>query len=971
MNGYTLREQRYIKEANAQGYIYTHDKTGAKVIHLANDDSNKCFMISFPTKPENSTGVAHIIEHSVLAGSEKYPLKDPFFELIKGSMNTFLNAMTAPDFTMYPFASTNEKDFMNILDVYLDAVFHPTLYKKVNTFRQEGWHYEINENDELIINGIVYNEMRGAMSSPDRVLYQQLLTALYDNCYQYNAGGDPAVIPELTHEAFCAFHSKHYHPTNATIFLYGDVDAENILTTIDKNYLSKFDRIDPITPVEPTKPFASPVALTDYYPVATEAETDHACMLGEGFVCCGTEDVITSTALSLLATALFATEASPVRRAILQSGLCGDIEAEYESAMCQGMLALSIKGADESNLEAIENLIDSTLADVYETGIDKDILRGCLNRLEFNLREEHDGIPRGLLLGMQIATDAMYNEDYFASTCYDTILSTLREKIDGWYFEELIDRYIIGNPHRAVIRLLPKVGLAQERDKALAERLAAYKATLTDEQIEQIKNDAEELKRLQMTPDSPEVLELIPTLERDDVKDGPVRIDASEISFGDIPGLYCDVASNGICYLNLIFDANCLTEEDLHYAGLLTDIIGKVSTTENDFGTLTKNIMLHTGGVSFSCSASGRFGDPTVCNRLAKFSAKVLTSELEPAIKLFAEILSSSKYDNKNRVGELIGTLVAQNQAMLMYRGNAIAIERLASYFSKQSWINQNISGLEYIKWLSTAYAQYDEISDKILAGVQRVAEKLFCSANLTVAVTGGETELEKVREYIPILTNALPAGEKICAEIDFNENALNEGISTASDSQYVAQGYNFGKLGYEFSGKMAVLRTMLSTGYLLQRVRIVGGAYGCHFLLQPNGTCVFCSYRDPNLAATYNVYKEAYDYLSTFEASDREMLKYIIGTLSSMDDPEAPGGTAERAVSDYFTGINSAMRAKWREEALTTTVDDIHAMADIIKAVVEKNYLCVFGGAEKIQTEGSMLSATITPNAEPDKYSF
>ncbi len=970
MNGYTLHSQRYIAEANAQGYIYTHDKTGAKLVHLANDDSNKCFMISFPTKPENSTGVAHIIEHSVLAGSEKYPLKDPFFELIKGSMNTFLNAMTAPDFTMYPFASTNEKDFMNILDVYLDAVFHPTIYKKVNTFRQEGWHYEINENDELIINGIVYNEMRGAMSSPDRVLYQQLLTALFDNCYQYNAGGDPAVIPELTHDAFCAFHSKHYHPTNATIFLYGDVDAEKVMGAVD-DVLSKFDRIEAITPVEPTKAFAAPVAITDYYPVASEEETAHACMLGEGFVCCGAEDVVTGTALSLLSTALFSTEASPVRRALLQSGLCGDIEAEYEATMCQGMLALFIKGADEENLGAIEELIDSTLADVYEAGIDKDILRGCLNRLEFNLREEHDGIPRGLLLGMQIATDAMYNEDYFASTCYDATLKELREKIDSWYFEELIDRYLLGNAHRAIIRLLPKAGLAQERDKALAERLAAYKATLSAEQIEQIKTEAEELKRLQMTPDAPEVLELIPILEREDVNEGPTRIDAQETTFGDIPGLYCDVASNGICYLNLIFDASCLTEEDLHYAGLLSDVLGKVSTKDHDFGYLAKSIMLHTGGLSFSCSASGKFGEPDSCNRLAKLSAKVLTSELEPAMQLIAEIISSSKFDNKNRIGELVGTLVAQNQAMMMYRGNAIAMERLVSYFSKQGMINQKISGLDHTKWLNTAAARLDDVCDNIIAGLQRVAEKLFCTANLTVAVTGGAAELEKVREYLPIITSAIPAGEKVTAEIEFTENALNEGIATASDSQYVAQGYSFAKLGYEFSGKLAVLRTMLSTGYLLQRVRIVGGAYGCHFLIQPTGNCVICSYRDPNLAATYNVFSEASDYLAGYEASERELLKYIIGTLSSMDDPEAPGGTAERAVSDYFAGINSAMRAKWREEALNTTIDDIHAMADIMKAVIDKNCLCVFGGAEKIQTEGTMLSATVTPAAEPEKYSF
>lgn len=970
MKGFTLHEQRFIAEANAQGFVYTHDKTGAKLIHLANDDNNKCFMISFPTKPEDSTGVAHIIEHSVLAGSEKYPLKDPFFELVKGSMNTFLNAMTAPDFTMYPFASTNEKDFMNILDVYLDAVFHPTLYRKVETFRQEGWHYEINENDELIVNGIVYNEMRGAMSSPDRVLYQQMLTALFDNCYQYNAGGDPAVIPELTHEAFCAFHSKHYHPSNATIFLYGDVDAEKVMSELDDK-LSEFERIDQITPIEPTKAFSAPVTVTEYYPVNSEEETAHACMLGEGFVCCGAEDVVTSTAIAILATALFATEASPVRRALLQSGLCSDVDLEYDDSMCQNMLALMVKGADEENLEAIEELIDSTLADVYEAGIDKDILRGCLNRLEFSLREEHDGIPRGLLLGMKAATDAMYNDDCFASMCYESTLKTLRDNLDSWYFEELIDRYLLGNAHRANIHMLPRVGLAQERDKALADRLAAYKATLTDEQIEQIKTQAEELKRLQMAEDTPETLALIPVLERDDVKEGPTFIDAQPTSFGDIPGLYCNVSSNGICYLKLIFDADCLTEEDLHYAGLLSDIIGKVNTNEQDFGTIAKKTMLYTGGLSFGCSAAGKMGDASACNCTAKLSAKVLTSELEPAIKLIAEILSSSRYDNKNRISELVGTLVAQNQAMLMYRGNSIAMERVLSYFSKTGMINQKIGGLDHIKWLNTAAADIDNVCGNIIAGIERVAKKLFCKANLTVAVTGGEAELEKVREYLPILTDALPEGEKVTAEIEFTEQPLNEGIATVSDSQYVAQGYNIAKLGYEFSGKLAVLRTMLSTGYLLQRVRIVGGAYGCHFLLQPTGSCIFCSYRDPNLAATYNVFKESPDFVRGYEGSERELLKYIIGTLSSMDTPEAPSGTADRAVSDYYLGITSEMRAKWREEALNTTIDDLHDMADMLKAVIDKNCLCVFGGTEKIQNEGSMLSATVTPAAEPDKYTF
>lgn len=965
MTGYTLLEKRFISEVGAEGSIYTHDKTGARVIHLACSDPNKCFMISFPTIPQDSTGVAHIIEHSVLAGSEKYPLRDPFFELVKGSLNTFLNAFTGADSTMYPFASTNEKDFMNLLDVYLDAVFHPTLYTKEEIFRQEGWHYEINDGGELIINGIVYNEMRGAMSSPDRVVGQKLLAMQFDNCYQYNSGGDPEVIPTLTHEALCEFHRKHYHPSNAVIFLYGDIDAEKVLTFINENYLSGFTRQEPVAPIVPTKAFSEPARAVDYYPVTTEEEEADAAIFAESYVCCGAEDVLTSTALSVLVAALFDTEASPVRRALLESGLCSDVEADFDGTSMQTMLMLDVKGTSAENHAEIERLIAETLADVCRKGIDKELLTGCLNVREFYLREEHDGLPRGLLLGLTMNTDAFFGDDYFASVSYDATLKELRERISTDYYERLLEKYIISNTHSAILSLLPKAGLAQERDRALAERLAAYKTSLTDEEIEKIRNDAETLKRHQTEPEPPELLAKIPLLSLEDVGEASARCEAENCTFAGLNGLRIDTQTNGICYLNLLFDAGCLADEDLHYAGLLCEIFGRINTSEHGFTDLSKLALLHTGGIDLSVSAMTKQEQPEVIVKTARLSVKALTSELEPAIKLISELLTKTEFTGKAHLRELLSATVVQNRSELMYAGHLTAINRLNSYCTPAGYICEQISGLAQMKWLETALVRFDEVSDSIIAGLQRVYEKLFCRANLTAAVTGGDNEFDTAEKFLSVLAEALPEGRKYYVENSFTFNPLNEGIASASDSQYVAQGFNFKALGYEYNGHFDVLRTILGTDYLTQRVRIVGGAYGCFALIRSGGMFQFCSYRDPNLAATFDVFASVPEFLRGFDASDRDMLKFILGTLSGTDAPEAPAAAAKRAVADWLSGTTQAMRLKWRSEIIGTTARDIRAFADLTEKILAKDCRCVFGGAEKINSEGTMLKTIINTGAD------
>lgn len=971
MKAYSLLEKRFIKEADAWGYVYIHNKTQAKLIHLECADSNKCFMAAFPTLPENSTGVAHIIEHSVLAGSEKYPLKDPFFELVKGSMNTFLNAFTAPDCTMYPFASTNEKDFMNMLDVYLDAVFHPTLYTKKETFLQEGWHYEINDDGELIINGIVYNEMRGAMSNPDRVLYQQLLSALFDNCYQYNSGGDPAIIPELTYEDFCAFHQKHYHPSNAVFYLYGDMDAEKVMSYIDENCLSGFDFRELISPIIPTAAFDAPIYADGKYPVNTADEAEHAAMLGKGYVLCSPDNVKDSTALSVLSNALFNTEASPVRRVLMQSGLCRDVDVDCDTSIKQGLLAITVKGADADNLDEINTLIDKTLAEICKEGLDKELLTGCLNIREFYLREEHGGMPRGLILGMNVISDTVFGSDSFAGISYDSVLTELREKINSDYYEQLIDKYLINNPHSAVVRLLPEIGLAKKRDNALAEHLKKFKSTLSDKAVAEIKNTAEKLKAMQMTPDSPELLELIPLLSIEDVGDAPARCRAEEVMFDDVNGLFCNVRSNGICYLDLIFDADCLDDSDLHYAGLLTDILGKVSTAKYSFSEISKQTMLHTGGISFSCGAGATYGQPDACQKRFTISSKILLSELEPALALLCEIINNSIISDKERLHELLGTISSGNRSMIMAAGHSIALNRLISYFSHAGAVGEQTSGLDHIKWTDAALLRFDEVSDNIIAGLERTARKLFCKANLTVSVGGSPTELENLCNHLPLLLSAIPQGEKIKAESSIVPAVLNEGIAAASDAQYVGIGYSLAKLGYAYNGSLAVTRTLLSTEYLIQRVRIVGGAYGCFCLIRPLGSCVFLSYRDPNLAATYDIFDSVADYLANIDISERDLLKFIIGTLRDFDSPMAPAEAARAAALDYFCGITPEMRLQWRNEAVNTTVDDIRCTAEPIKAMLDQGCRCVFGGSEKLEKEGTMLKSIITTSTEANKFSF
>ena len=958
---YKVIEQREIKDLNSMSYLLEHKKTGARVALLSNDDDNKVFYIGFRTPPTDSTGVPHIIEHSVLCGSKEFPVKDPFVELVKGSLNTFLNAMTYSDKTVYPVASCNDKDFQNLMHVYLDAVFYPNIYKEEKIFRQEGWHYEMESADApLTLNGVVYNEMKGAFSSPDDVHDREVLNSLYpDTAYGVESGGDPKVIPELTYEGFLDFHSKYYHPSNSYIYLYGDMDMAEKLIWLDEQYLSKFDHIEIDSAVTLQKPFEQPVTICRDYPIMEGESLKDNTYLSYNAVVGTSLDKELYYAMQIIDYAICSAAGAPLKLALIHKNIGTEVYSVYENGIYQPYFSIVAKNANDSQKGEFIATIEEELAKIVKEGLDKKALLAGLNYYEFKYREADFGsYPKGLMYGLQMFDSWLY-DDYMAFDMIEAndVFKSLRKKIDTDYYEQLIDKYLIHNNHKSILVVSPKEGLTAKEEKELADKLQAYKETLSEKEIQKIVEDTHALHAYQDAEELPEDLAKIPMLTREDMKKEAEDFVNEVREIGDTKVLFHNIYTNGIGYIRLIFDASDIPADLFAYVGILKNVLGYADTKNYSYGELFNETNIHTGGIYTTVSTYVNAQNLDEYKLTFEVKTKAMYEELKNAFALLSEIMTTSKLEDESRLLEIVAEMKSRMQGNMTSAGHSLAAIRAMSYFSETAAVSEMVSGIPCLRLLEKIEADFEGNKKELIEKLSELARCIFRPENLLVDYTASEEGYEQIKELVPILRASLftqpVRKETFCIALD----KKNEGFETSAQIQYVGRAGNYrldGKLPY--TGALRVLKVIMGYEYLWTNVRVKGGAYGCMCNFGKSGDSYFVSYRDPNLKKTMEIFEKTGEYLRGFTADERTMTKYIIGAISDLDIPMNPSAKGSRSSSAYLTNQSFEEVQKERDELLACTQEDIRALADYMDAVMRNEAICVVGNGQAIEDNKDMF---------------
>ena len=960
LHGFKVQKISDVMEVSAKTYEFEHIKTGAKLLYIDAKDDNKVFYIAFRTPPKDDTGVTHIIEHSVLCGSKKYPLKEPFVELVKGSLNTFLNAMTYPDKTVYPVASRNAKDFRNLQDVYLDAVFYPTMIDTPEILMQEGWHYEIENADApLTLSGVVFNEMKGALSAPDDILARKSKRELFpQNCYSYESGGDPEAIPNLTQEDFISFHKKFYHPSNSYIYLYGDVDIDEQLAYLDGEYLSKFEKISVDSAIERHPQISEMKVVNDVYPIGDEESADAKTFISLDFVTGEIEDSATILGLEILNHALFTTPAAPLRKAIIDSKLGKDIDTGIEEDLLQPAFNITLNGSESDNAQKFYDLVNAEMKKLIDNGIDKTLLEASISLIEFRLREADFGLaPKGLIYGLRSLRTWLYDGDPNIYLRYEDDLKVIKEGLNNRYFENLLQKYFLDNPHKLLITLAPSKTVAKERDAEIAAKLAEIKSKMTPAEIENVIETARKLKIRQQSPETPEALETIPLLKLSDIRK---EAEVLPLKFRDLDGtriLDSCIDTHGIIYLTFYFDASKVPQKKLFHAFLLNELIGKVDTKKHSYSELANLINLNIGGFGSILHADSKKGEPESFMPRLKVYAKGLESKISAMTEILTEIFTESIFTDKKRIRELIEEEQIGIELNVQNMAPSIISGRIASYLSKTGAYN-NDSILPFNKFLKDLLKDFDAKFDELVADLNDVKTRLLNRNGLIVSVTALDELYNKFRPHLDTLLKSLPVDEFPVAEYDYLLKPQNEGLYSQSRVQYVGKGANFINLGHEYNGALNVLETILRYEYFWSTIRVQGGAYGAMVHFTRQGSLFFGSYRDPNLKRTIEVFDKTADFLKNFDVSEREMDKYIIGTMSKIDKPLTPSLKGQVAADLCLKNITYADRQKSRDEILSTRQTDIRALEKIVSDCMKANNLCVFGNEDVIKENSDVFNS-------------
>lgn len=963
---YELIKEETLRGIQAKGCLLRHKKSGARVLCIENEDNNKVFSIGFRTPPDNSTGVPHIMEHSVLCGSKNFPAKDPFVELVKGSLNTFLNAMTYPDKTVYPVASLNDKDFQNLMHVYMDAVFYPNIYEHEEIFRQEGWSYQLNAPEEkLAVNGVVYNEMKGAFSSPEGVLDRVVLNTLFpDTAYANESGGDPEVIPELSYEEFLAFHKKYYHPSNSYIYLYGDMDMEEKLNWLDREYLSAFEKCEVDSELKLQKPFDAVREKTISYSIASDEPEEDNTYLSYNKVIGTSLDRELYLAFQILDYALLSAPGAPLKKALTEAGVGKDIMGSYDNGIYQPIFSVVAKNANEEQKGEFVRIIEGVLSGLVKEGLDKKALEAGINYHEFRYREADFGnYPKGLMYGLQLMDSWLYdeNEPFMHIEALDTF-EFLKGQVQTTYFEDLIQRYLLDNTHGAVVIVKPERGRTARMEEELDKKLQQYKESLSDEEVETLVRRTKELEAYQSEPESEDVLERIPVLKREDISREIEPVINEEKSYAGIPFVFHEIETNGIGYADVMFDLSFVSEEMLPYVGILQAVLGMVDTENYEYGELFNEINVHTGGIGTSLEL---YSDVTKVREKAfratfEIKTKALYPKLPVAFDMMTEILTKSKLDDMKRIKEILDMLKSRLLMRFQSSGHSTAALRAMSYTSPSAKLKDMTSGIGFYEKVNEIVMHFDEEKEKLAEVLEELSRNLFRADRMMISYTAGAGGLEGMETLVGSLKDSLFTGERKDGNLVLHCEKKNEGFKTASKVQYVARTGNFIDNGASYTGALQILKVILSYDYLWQNIRVKGGAYGCMSNFNRIGEGYFVSYRDPHLKRTLDVYDGVVEYLENFTVSDRDMTKYIIGTMSNIDQPMTPAAKGERSMNLYMNKVSAELIREERNQILDATQDDIRALARVAEAVLKADQICVIGGEERIE-EDKKLFDTVT----------
>lgn len=957
---YEILDEHRVEDVQSDGFILRHKKSGARIAILSNNDDNKVFYIGFRTPPEDETGVPHIIEHTTLCGSKKFPVKDPFIELAKGSLNTFLNAMTYPDKTVYPVASCNDQDFKNLMDVYLDAVFNPNITKYEEIFKQEGWHYELTgKDDELKINGVVYNEMKGAYSSPDEVLSSQIYRSLFpDNTYSKDSGGNPEYIPKLTYEAYLDFYHKYYHPSNSYIYLYGDMDVVERLEWLDKEYLSLYDYKKVNSEINKQPAFDEIKNVEAEYSITMDDSQENKTYLSYNRVVGDSLDEMLYQAFDVLDYALVSSPGAPVKQALIDAGIGDDVYGSYDAGILQPVFSFVAKNANASQADEFESIIENTLKEVVKTGINKEALLAGINSSEFKFREADFGqFPKGLLFGLNCLDSWLFDDmkPFIHLECLDTF-AKLRRAVDTDYFEKLIQEYLLDNTHGSSVTVKPKRGLGNEREEALAKELSDYKASLSDEEIDKLIEETEHLKKYQEEPSSDEDLRKLPMLTRADMKKEAMPFSNIEDTLSDVKVVRHDIESNGIDYISFLFDAGDFAQSELGYLGFFTNALGLVSTENYSYTDLANATNIYTGGISTGTASHPDIKDRN--NFVFKFEVKlkVLEKNLDKALELMEQMLLTSDFTDTKRLGEIVAQIKARLQANLSSSGHLVAAMRSMSSFSRYALYQDELKGIAFYRSIcrieKELFESPESVSDKLAA----IAKKLFARNRMLISFTGNSEAYGNAKLSLEKVIAGFDKMSAVGNQAEVHFNTAKEAFIDASQIQYVAKTGDFICEGYEYTGALRLLRIILSYDYLWINVRVKGGAYGCMNTFLRSGESYFVSYRDPNLSDTLDVYDRIPEYIKSFSPDERDMTKYIIGTFSALDTPMNPEAKGSRSMSAYLEGITYEQIQKERNEILNAQPEDIRRLADLVEAVLKKDSICVIGNENMIKESAGLF---------------
>ncbi len=946
--GFELVHEQQIAELNSLARIYRHVVTGAELLSLINDDENKVFGIAFRTPPSDSTGVAHILEHSVLCGSQKYPLKKPFVELLKGSLNTFLNAMTYSDKTVYPVASTNVRDFYNLVDVYLDAVLHPRITPEI--LQQEGWHYELNDDGTLAYRGVVFNEMKGANASSDRVLYLATQSSLFPgHVYGVDSGGDPAAIPDLTYEQFKAFHERFYHPSNARLFFYGDDDPEERLRLLDR-VLAPFSRrtVDSAIPLQ--APFSEPGRVERPYPAGQNHAGKH--MITVNWLLPDPPDTVEMLALEILEHALVGTPAAPLRKALIDSGLGENITSSGFATLRQTYFTAGLKGVSGENVAAAEDLIIGTLGRLARDGIDPQTIEAAINTVEFQLRERNTGAyPRGLAVFLSALNTWLYDGDPLDLLAFEAPLGALKQRLaaEPRFFERLIEQRILRNPHRSTVVLVPDLELTHRQTVAEQERLAAVRATMDDAGIQQVAATAARLKQLQETPDTPEALASLPSLTIADldrqIKTVPTRV----LESGATRILHHDLFTNGIVYFDLGMNLRTLPQEFLPYVTLFGRALLETGTRQEDVIQLTQRIGRETGGISPQTLTSAVRGR-SVGMAWMFLRGKATIAKGDELLAIIDDVLRTARLDNRERFRQIVLEERAMREAGLTPGGHTVVNTRLRAQFNEADWAGEQIGGVSYLLFLRRIEQAIDEDWDTVQAVLEQIRALLVNRNALLINVTVDAPGWEQFHPHLEAFLDRLPAAPVVPAAWNLRPAAASEGLLIPANVNYVGKGADLYRLGYRLHGSALVVTRYLRTTWLWDQIREQGGAYGGFCIFDPrSGVFSYISYRDPNLLRTLEVYDRSAEFLRRLDLNTTELTRAIIGAIADLDAYQLPDARGFTAMVRHLVGDDDAYRQQVRDEVLGTVPSDFRAFADVLDSMREQGALVAMGGEAAI----------------------